>query len=60
MHSGEAEIAVYAHSHAATSIPSLMVIKKWLSGIKYLLSLKDMNRVKAIGDLVAAGVTSSR
>ncbi|MBN1905598.1 MAG: U32 family peptidase [Deltaproteobacteria bacterium] len=25
---------------------------------KYLLSLKDMNRVKAIGDLVTAGVTS--
>lgn len=25
---------------------------------KYLLSLKDMNRIKAIGDLIAAGITS--
>ncbi len=41
------------HQYTLTDGNNKMVIRD-----KYLLSLKDMNRVKAIGDLVAAGVTS--
>jgi 23S rRNA 5-hydroxycytidine C2501 synthase len=41
------------HQYTLTDGNNKTVIKD-----KYLLSLKDMTRIKAIGDLVAAGVTS--